>query len=199
MEDVGDKTDTWKQETYRGVLHATTLLGSSAHVWNTCVIQQTAECRNLTYTIRVGSHKFITSSTNSGVFPFQGVHSFVLPTEQQIKDATWIRATEITALLSNKLTTSMVQGISWKVDSYTAGYRIISSSEALRFMEMLKARHWAVFRTSLIHYIAISLRSILILLSNLRLCLPSGILPWDSRTKIKCYKCYKFRPSDLLK
>jgi hypothetical protein len=92
-------------------------------------------------------------------------------------------------LLTYLLTHSMVQDILWKADNHSACQTVVFFLYGTRrFITVsTKARHWTLSWASRIQFapsIPISLRSILMLSSYLRLSLPSGILPSDLPTKI---------------
>jgi hypothetical protein len=94
----------------------------------------------------------------------------------------------LTYLLTYLLTHSMVQNIIWKVDCHSA-HKTISCLLYVtrRFITVLtKARHWTLSWANRIQFAPsshISLRSILLLPSHLRLGLPSGLLPSGLPTK----------------
>jgi hypothetical protein len=83
---------------------------------------------------------------------------------------------------------SMVQDIIWKADSHSACQKISCFLYGTRrFITVFtKACHWTLSWGSRIQFapsIPISLRSILMLSSHLRLGLPSGLLPGGTPTK----------------
>jgi hypothetical protein len=94
----------------------------------------------------------------------------------------------LTYLLTHSLTHSMMQVI-WKADSHSACQKIswFLLYGTRRFIAVLtKARHLTLSWASRIQFapsVPISLRSILMLSSHLRLGLPSGLLPSDLPTK----------------
>jgi hypothetical protein len=85
-----------------------------------------------------------------------------------------------------------MQDIIWKADCHSACQKILLLYGTRRYITVLtKARHWTlpwVIRIQFAPSIYISLRSILILSSHLRLDLPSGFFPWDLPTSTHLLK-----------
>jgi hypothetical protein len=95
----------------------------------------------------------------------------------------------LTYLLTHSLTHSMVQDIIWKADSHSACQKISCFLYGTRrFITVFtKCHHWTLSWASRIQFapsMPVSLRSILMLSSHLRLGLSSGLLPSGFPTKM---------------